>query len=163
MRAAFSAALQRDPGYVDAWFNLGNALARLGRTGEAERALSRFASVNEAREQRKALEARLRSLRKGAEMDLEEGDLEAARLQVDEADALVPGQPWVPRLRAELLLAAGRGREEALPLLRRAAALNSTEAEEHVALARAFREVGDEALASREEALALEILQGAVR
>ena len=96
-------------------------------------------------------------------MDLERGDLEAARRQVDEAAALDPGLPWVPRLRAELLLAAGEEPSAALPLLRQAAALNSLEADEHVALARAFRAIGQEKLARQEEALALRLLQGVAR
>ena len=154
---AFSEALRRDPGYADAWFNLGNALARLGRTDEAGQALARFASVNEAREKARARAARLHSLRKGAEIALESGDLEATRRQIDEAAAAVPGLPWVARLRGHVLLAGDR-REEALVALRQAAALNSPEPAEHMALALAFRQAGDEASARREEREARRLL-----
>ena len=155
--AAFGEVLRRDPDYADAWFNRGNALARLGRTADAEQALARFALVNEAREREQASAIRLRSLRKGAEMALQAGQTEAAEKQVEEAAAAASGLPWVARLRGEILLASERS-DEARAALSQAAALNSTEPAEHVALARAFRQVGDEAAALREEQAARRLL-----
>ena len=154
---AFSTALRHDPAYTDALFNLGNAMARLGRAAEAEQALARFASVNEAQEQGRARQARLRTLRRGAEMDLQGERLDAVQRQIDEAGELAPALPWVARLQGELLLARGR-RPEALVHLRQAAALNSPDAAEHLALARALRRAGDEEAAGHEEREARRLL-----
>ncbi|MFQ5719002.1 MAG: tetratricopeptide repeat protein [Acidobacteriota bacterium] len=156
---AYAEVLAHDPDYSDAWFNLGNALARLGRDDEAQAALERFASVNEAREREKAIQARLRSLQKGVEMDLEAGRLDGAVASLDMADRTRPGLAWVSRLRGELLLAQGR-RDDALVSLRRSAALNAPDAAEHLALSRAFHAAGDETAASREEQLARDLLSG---
>jgi superkiller protein 3 len=145
---AFQRALSLDPSYADAWFNLGNALSRQGRTKEAEEALRRFADVNVLQEEAAALASNLRVLRKGAEMDLQDGNLERAAAQVAEAEEIDRGQPWVERLRGELLLAQGR-REDCVEHLRRSEALNARDPEEQMALARAFRMAGDAEVADR--------------
>jgi tetratricopeptide (TPR) repeat protein len=150
---AFERCLGLDPEYADAWFNKGNALARLGRMEEAQEALGRFAAVNEARERRLALESNLRVLQKGAEMDLLEGRLETVEGQAAEAEQVQPGMPWTYRVRAELLLAQGRP-DEALEKLREGAARNPVEAEEHLALAEAFRRAGDGEAADHHESIA---------
>jgi len=90
-------------------------------------------------------------------MALEAGEAEAAHEQVEEAAAFTAGLPWVARLRAEVFLATER-LDDARGALVQAAALNSSEAAEHVALARAFRRVGDESAARREEQVARRLL-----
>jgi tetratricopeptide (TPR) repeat protein len=155
--AAFSRTLQLDPGYADAWLNLGNALARQGRLEEAQDALGRFAAVNEERERLTAFKGNLIVLQRGAQMDLLRGRLDRVETQVAEAEEALPGLPWTYRIRGELLLARGH-RAEALEKLRQAAALNPVHADEHLALADAFRQSGDEEAADRHESLARSIL-----
>ncbi|MCZ6746066.1 MAG: tetratricopeptide repeat protein [Acidobacteria bacterium] len=145
---AFQRALSLDPSYADAWFNLGNALSRQGRTKEAEDALRRFADLNVAKEEAASLASNLRVLRRGAEMDLQDGNLDRVEAQIVEAEAIDPGQPWVERLRGELLLAQGQ-REACLEHLRRSEALNARDPGEQMALARAFRMAGDPEVAKR--------------
>jgi tetratricopeptide (TPR) repeat protein len=150
---AFQQVIALDPDYADAWFNLGNALARQGRVEEAQQALGRFAEVNEERERAEARYSNLVVLQRGAEMDLADGLLEEVGKQVAEAERVEPGQPWTYRLRAEVLLAQNRP-EEARAKLDEAAALNPTDPEEHLALADAYRRIGDLEAAGRHEELA---------
>lgn len=145
---AFQRVLSLDPSYADAWFNLGNALSRQGRTREAEVALRRFAQVNVAKEEAVSLAANLRVLRRGAEMDLQNGNLERVEAQIADASAIDPGQPWVERLQGEFMLAKGR-HEAGLEHLRRSEALNAQNPEEQMALARAFRMAGETEVALR--------------
>jgi tetratricopeptide (TPR) repeat protein len=156
---AFERCLSFDPGYADAWFNMGNALARLGRMEEAQEALGRFAAVNEERERQMAVTSNLQVLQKGAEMDLLEGRLDTVEGQVAEAEQVRPGMPWTYRVRGELLLARGHT-EEALAKLREAAEMNPAEAEEHLALASAFRRAGDQEAADHHDSIAREMLLG---
>ena len=146
--SAFQSALNMDPSYADAWFNLGNALSRLGRMAAAEEALRRFADVNVAKEEATSTATNLRVLRKGAEMDLQGGNLDRVEGQIAEAGEIDPGQPWIERLRGELLLAEGR-QEACIEHLRRSEALNTQDPEEQMALARAFRMAGDADAAGR--------------
>jgi superkiller protein 3 len=157
--AAFKRVVELDPDYADAWFNMGNALARLGEMEQAREALGRFAAVNEERERLEALNSNLRVLRKGAEMHLLEGRLEEVEAEVSEAEEVWPGLTWTSRLRGELLLARGRT-DEALAKLREAAATNPADADEHLALAAAFRKAGDPEAADRHESLARSMLLG---
>jgi tetratricopeptide (TPR) repeat protein len=145
---AFQRALRLDATYADAWFNIGNALARLGRIQEAQDALQRFAAVNVAREVAASTASNLRVLRRGAEMDLEQGELELVEIQIREAEKVRPAEPWVQRLWGELALARGDG-PAALERLGRSAALNSGDPDEQLALAAAFEKAGDTDAANR--------------
>jgi len=155
---AFQRVLRLDPTYADAWFNIGNALARMGRTKDAQDALQRFAVVNVAREEAASTASNLRVLRKGAEMDLEQGDIELAEIQIAEAEQIRPGEPWVQRLWGEVALARG-DRPEALQRLGKAAALNSRDPDEHLALAAAFQEAGDSRASNRHRSEAERLFQ----
>jgi tetratricopeptide (TPR) repeat protein len=155
---AFQRVLRLDPAYADAWFNIGNALARLGRTDEAQDALERFAAVNVAREVAASTASNLRVLRRGAEMDLEDGELDRVETQVREADEVRPAEPWVQRLWGELALARGKS-GPALERLGRAAALNSRDPLEQLALSAAYRKAGDAAAAERHRLQAERLLQ----
>ena len=91
-------------------------------------------------------------------MDLEDGELDRVEAQIREAEEVRPAEPWVQRLWGELALAQGES-GPVLERLGRAAALNSRDPVEQLALSAAYQLAGDAAAAERHRLQAERLLQ----
>jgi len=154
---ALDRALALDPGLREARYALGTSLMRLGKTAEAKQALETFQQQQADAEGAGQLAFRLDVLRRDGAKNLQAGAFDQAIASYAEALELEPDSARSRRDLGLALLRAKRS-QEAIEQLEVAQRLEAT-AEGFAYLADAYSAAGDRDAASRQRALAQQLVQ----